>query len=168
MDDDFLGAYCGCKGKIMEIEEDDETFKLRWENYDTQWMAWKACTKMEQKNNGPPMLSHLDDGNTGKHEEQESKPGWWNGISYKSTGTIQKKTTLWVTPDYDVLFREWEKIDGDFPRPKPPKLHELTRKEGVVNKYKQSGAACVKWADGSGSTWVPINALTQLRITDDM
>ena len=35
--------YLGCVGKVMEIEEDDDTVKLRWANLDTCWMPIKAC-----------------------------------------------------------------------------------------------------------------------------
>mmetsp|Transcript_104147 Transcript_104147/g.127233 ORF Transcript_104147/g.127233 Transcript_104147/m.127233 type:complete len:146 (-) Transcript_104147:47-484(-) len=40
---DALHKYCGCIGKVIEVEEDDDTFKLRWENLDTCWMPIKAC-----------------------------------------------------------------------------------------------------------------------------
>eukprot|EP00484_Ammonia_sp_Unknown_P028413 CAMPEP_0197033234 /NCGR_PEP_ID=MMETSP1384-20130603/11700_1 /TAXON_ID=29189 /ORGANISM="Ammonia sp." /LENGTH=130 /DNA_ID=CAMNT_0042463017 /DNA_START=74 /DNA_END=462 /DNA_ORIENTATION=+ len=35
--------YLGAVGKVMEIEEDDDTVQLRWANYDTCWIPIKAC-----------------------------------------------------------------------------------------------------------------------------
>ena len=40
---DDKSMYLGCIGKIMEIEEDDDTVQLRWANYDTCWIPIKAC-----------------------------------------------------------------------------------------------------------------------------
>ena len=40
---DQLASFCGCIGKVIEVEEDDDTFKLRWGNYDTCWIPIKAC-----------------------------------------------------------------------------------------------------------------------------
>lgn len=40
---DELKPYLGCVGKIMAIEEDDDTVQLRWANLDTAWFPIKAC-----------------------------------------------------------------------------------------------------------------------------
>jgi len=45
VDDDLLQSYLACQGKVLEIEEDDDTVNLEWVTKDTQWMPIMACTK---------------------------------------------------------------------------------------------------------------------------
>jgi len=40
---DTKDTYCGTIGKILEIEEDDDTVQLQWGNFDTVWIPVKAC-----------------------------------------------------------------------------------------------------------------------------
>lgn len=164
MDDDDLKAYLGCRGEVTEIEEDDETVQLKWDNYDTQWLPWKACTLTEMPNNGPPMLGHLggEDGND-QEDAGPEKPGWWNTISYKSAGTIQKKSTLWVGPDIDKLKAEFEKCNI---KAKPDAIEYLLCQECVVNKYNaDKGTTSVKWVDKKCKVNpIPIAILTQTRM----
>ena len=40
---DDKSMYLSAVGKIVEIEEDDDTVQLRWANYDTCWIPIKAC-----------------------------------------------------------------------------------------------------------------------------
>mmetsp|Transcript_19649 Transcript_19649/g.17404 ORF Transcript_19649/g.17404 Transcript_19649/m.17404 type:complete len:144 (+) Transcript_19649:115-546(+) len=57
---DDKGMYLGAVGKIVEIEEDDDTVQLRWENYDTCWIPVKACVDAKgAKETLPVFLSHL-------------------------------------------------------------------------------------------------------------
>jgi len=43
LDDGTLGTYLGCPGKVLEIEDDDDTVKLEWITKDTQWIPFCAC-----------------------------------------------------------------------------------------------------------------------------
>merc|ERR1719510_814518 len=43
IDDATLESYLGCPGKILEIEEDDDTLNLEWVTKDTQWIPIQAC-----------------------------------------------------------------------------------------------------------------------------
>ena len=40
---DDKDMYLGAIGKVMELEEDDDTVQLRWANLDTCWIPIKAC-----------------------------------------------------------------------------------------------------------------------------
>lgn len=40
---DELEHFLGCVGLCIQVEEDDNTLQLRWENMDTCWMPAKAC-----------------------------------------------------------------------------------------------------------------------------
>jgi general stress protein 26 len=51
-----LKPYLGCVGKIMQIEEDDDTVQLRWENLDTAWFPIKACMAAPNKPLSIPSL----------------------------------------------------------------------------------------------------------------
>eukprot|EP01084_Bolivina_argentea_P096323 173183_1 len=42
-ENDEKDMYLGAIGKIMEVEEDDDTVQLRWANLDTCWIPIKAC-----------------------------------------------------------------------------------------------------------------------------
>jgi len=41
---DGIESFLGCIGIIQDIEEDDDTIKLRWENFDEIWLPVKACS----------------------------------------------------------------------------------------------------------------------------
>merc|ERR1719471_758858 len=43
VDDSTLQSYLGCPGKILEVEEDDDTVNLEWVTKDSQWIPIKAC-----------------------------------------------------------------------------------------------------------------------------
>jgi len=60
MNDD-KAMYLGCIGKIMEIEEDDDTVKVRWANLDTCWMPIKACIDAKGAEETLPsmIISHM-------------------------------------------------------------------------------------------------------------
>jgi len=55
---DDLQPYCGAVGKIMEIEEDDDTVQLRWANLDTFWIPIKACTKTNEAKESIPQADN--------------------------------------------------------------------------------------------------------------
>merc|ERR1712087_1042869 len=61
-ENDDKGMYLGAIGKIIEIEEDDDTVKIRYANYDTMWMPIKACVSSNGQAETLPkgMISHLD------------------------------------------------------------------------------------------------------------
>ena len=40
---DSLEIFCNAIGKIVDIDEDDDTVKLRWGNLETSWIPIKAC-----------------------------------------------------------------------------------------------------------------------------
>ena len=40
---DNLSMYLDMVGKIVDIDEDDDTVKLQWGNLDTSWIPIKAC-----------------------------------------------------------------------------------------------------------------------------
>ena len=40
---DNLEIYCGAIGKIVDIDDGDNTMKLQWGNFDTAWIPIKAC-----------------------------------------------------------------------------------------------------------------------------
>ena len=42
-ENDTKDMYLGCIGQVMELEEDDDTVQLRWQNYDECWIPIKAC-----------------------------------------------------------------------------------------------------------------------------
>merc|ERR1712228_208585 len=60
-ENDTKGMYLGCVGKVMELEEDDDTVQLRWQNYDECWIPIKACTVSNGAEPTLPngMISHL-------------------------------------------------------------------------------------------------------------
>lgn len=60
---DDKAMYLGCVGKIMEIEEDDDTVQLRWANLDTCWMPIKACVDAKGAEETLPsmIISHMAD-----------------------------------------------------------------------------------------------------------
>lgn len=55
---DAKDMYLSAVGKVVEIEEDDDTVQLRYANYDTMWMPIKACFNSNGAEETLPFLSH--------------------------------------------------------------------------------------------------------------
>merc|ERR1712129_663818 len=62
---DDLQCFLGCKGKVIDIEEDDDTVKLEWANLDNHWLPVKACwiTWKDKKLTVPKYFDDDDEAN---------------------------------------------------------------------------------------------------------
>eukprot|EP01084_Bolivina_argentea_P104718 187498_1 len=59
---DELEMFLGAKGKVIDIEEDDDTVQLEWCNYDYHWIPVKACwLTWRNRNITQPMYSNQED-----------------------------------------------------------------------------------------------------------
>lgn len=60
---DELDRFLDCKGKVIDISEDDDTIKLEWQNKDTSWIPAKACwlTWKNDPTNPKPLKEDLSD-----------------------------------------------------------------------------------------------------------
>jgi len=95
--DDDLRNYCGCPGKIKEIEDDDETVMLEWLTKDTQWIPIAACVNEvdpSKKKAAPFQVC-----------EMVNEPQPLNYVT--SIEAVKTNQTVYVTTDFKKLKKEW-------------------------------------------------------------
>ena len=73
---DALEMFIGAKGKVIDIEEDDDSVKLQWANSDFHWLPARACwiTWKDKKLTSPNFYPDQD-GNDGDTQLLESTFG---------------------------------------------------------------------------------------------
>jgi len=101
MEDQDLEIYLGCPGKILEIEEDDDTVNLEWLTKDTQWMPIEACVKdlpEDQRRDAPFQVCEM------VNEPQPME--YFTDIETAKTGT-----TVYVTTDFKLLKKQWKECE---------------------------------------------------------
>merc|ERR1719419_725500 len=92
-----MEAYCGCPGKIVEIEDDDDTLQLEWLTRDTQWIPVAACVSdlpQKDKRDAPFQICEM---------VNEPLPLDY----YTSIEDVKVNATVYVTTDVKVLRKEW-------------------------------------------------------------
>jgi len=95
--DEDMEAYCGCPGKIVEIEDDDDTLQLEWLTRDTQWIPVAACVSdlpQKDKRDAPFQIC-----------EMVNEPHPLN--YYTSIDEVKVNETVYVTTDVKILRKEW-------------------------------------------------------------
>jgi len=95
--DEDMEAYCGCPGKIIEIEDDDDTLQLEWLTRDTQWIPVAACVSdlpENEKRDAPFQICEM---------VNEPQP-----LDYfSSIDEVKLNEIVYVTTDFKILRQEW-------------------------------------------------------------
>lgn len=114
IDDKDLKPYLTQVGKVMEIEEDDDTVLLRWENLDSVWIPVSQLTETTLPLSSPPPVSHLLD----KSERDPLAPMEGlkaiKGPYLTDADSISEGAHVQVTEDFKLLRRSgpppsWER-----------------------------------------------------------
>jgi len=101
LDDKDMEAYCGCPGKITEIEDDDDTVQLEWLTKDTQWIPVAACVRdvpVEKRRDAPFQICEM------VNEPQSLE-------YFTSIDEVKVDQRVYVTPDFKVLRKQWTECE---------------------------------------------------------
>lgn len=115
LSDNDLMAYTGCPGKILEVEEDDDTVKLEWINMDSMWIPALACVKdlpeSVRKTAPVAFIPRLNgEGADNMEEEIAAKQADYTPPTgdYLKIEGVKVNDSIYVTNDVNVLKKEWE------------------------------------------------------------
>jgi len=149
-----MEAYTRCRGKVVEIEEDDDTVQLEWITMDTQWIPVRACVKTLEGT-----------GFTPKDAPAAAFVPAFNGVGtaeegslkyYDSVDQVKEGDTVWVTSDYSMLKSQWKEAE----------LGKIAKKDqmsycgcsGTIKDIEEDDDTVqLQWANFE-SQWIPIRA----------
>ena len=114
-----LAAFLNQVGKVTDIEEDDDTLQLTWENYDTCWMPLRACGDANGAKPTLPGMANSWLGGDAKQQETPAKSnletdaGAKDGALFESVEDdgVKVGNTVCVTRNKDVLKTRWEEAE---------------------------------------------------------
>jgi len=138
LDDDDFKLYLGRKVYAIDLEEDDDTMNVRFDNHDTQWFP-VGCLYQEASA-APAKKADVNEGRTKQTME-----------------TIQERKNYFVTKDLAELKREWaeaelgELDDDDF------KVY-LGRQVYAIDLEEDDDTMNVRF-DNHDTQWFPVGCL---------
>jgi len=149
IDDATLESYLGCPGKILEVEDDDDTVQLEWITKDSQWIPILACTKdleESQRCHAPFQVTEM------VNEKSAAEP-------FTSIEEAKCGMTVYCTTDLKLLKEQWAecelgRIDDETLETYlacPGKILEVEDDDDTVN---------LEWVT-KDSQWIPILACTK-------
>jgi len=146
IEDKDMEAYCGCPGKIVEIEDDDDTLQLEWLTRDTQWIPLSACVSdlpEKEKRDAPFQICEM---------VNEPQPMEY----YTSIDEVKVNETVYVTTDFKVLRKEWTESELG-----PISDQDLESYCGCPGKVKEieddDDTVMLEWLT-KDTQWIPILA----------
>jgi len=146
LNDEDMEAYCGCPGKIVEIEDDDDTLQLEWLTKDTQWIPLAACVSdlpEKEKRDAPFQICEM---------VNEPLP-----LDYfTSIDEVKVNDTVYVTTDLKVLRKQWSESELG-----PISDEDLESYCGCPGKIKEveedDDTVMLEWLT-KDTQWIPILA----------
>jgi len=156
IDDKDLKPYLTQVGKVMEIEEDDDTVLLRWENLDSVWIPVSQLTETTLPLSSPPPVSHLLD----KSERDPLAPMEGlkaiKGPYLTDADSISEGAHVQVTEDFKLLRKEWAAAELGEIRDEDLALW-LLQIGKVIEVEEDDDTVNVRW-ESYDTVWIPIAA----------
>jgi len=144
--DKDMEAYCGCPGKIIEIEDDDDTVQLEWLTKDTQWIPVAACVRdvpEADRRDAPFQICEM---------VNEPQPLEY----FTSIDDVKVDMEIYVTPDFKVLRRQW--TDCELGPISDEDLEAYCGCPGIVKEIEDDDdTVMVQWLTRD-TQWIPICA----------
>jgi len=109
MSDNDLRGYCGCGGRITEVEDDDDTVQLEWLTMDTQWIPVACCTRdlpKDQQRDAPMSFIPRLNGTGADNMAEEFELKYLTSIEDAKGGA-----TVYVTTDFEKFKQEWKECE---------------------------------------------------------
>lgn len=160
-EDETLESYIGFVGKVLEVEEDDETIQLEWENLDTVWVPWGACIATKEALSSPAPISHLPPGFE-KQLDKEMKLRPQPGLvqvegDYLDIDSVSTGQNVQVTEDIKRFRKEWEEAELGNVEDKTLALYLL--QTGKITEIEEDDESIqIRW-ENYDTAWVPANCV---------
>lgn len=146
---DEIPAYLGSIGKIMEIEDDDDSVQLRWENYDTTWIPIKACSDAGNAKATVPNL-HVS-----WLPPTAEKPKQNEQVSYiENENEIKEGDLVCITKNIDILNSEWKASELG---PNDEKNVYLGNVGKIMEIEEDDETVKLRW-ENYDTVWIPYKA----------
>merc|ERR1719461_2425595 len=149
IDESTLKSYLACPGKILEVEDDDDTVNIEWVTKDTQWIPICACLP----DLDPALRRHAPGSDNWAAEQKPSAPEPFTSIDEVKTGQ-----TVFVTCDLALLKKEWEEaemgnVDDDLLE------SYLACQAKVIEIEEDDDTLNLEWVT-KDTQWIPLGACT--------
>jgi len=146
LDDEDFELYLGRKVRVIEIEEDDDTCNVRFDNHDTQWFP-VGCLYKESE---APAASK---------PEASKPPASSGGLVQMTMDTIKERKYYFVTKDLGQLKKAWEEAELGELDDEDYQLY-LGRKVYAIDLEEDDDTMNVRF-DNHDTQWFPVCCLYQ-------
>jgi len=162
MDDEDFEKYLNEPVVIMDLEEDDETVQVRFENHNTQWMPASALYGVSSGGSKPTAAKEESD----SEEEDSSEDNVPTGPVWLDMKTCKVGQEYQITNSLKRLRKEWDEAEIG-----PIDDEDLVRMLGeevkVLEVEEDDETASVRLLSTANEKWVPIFALAVKGTVDD-
>merc|ERR1719433_2446164 len=145
MDDEDLEAYLGRKVRVIEIEDDDDTCNVRFDNHDSQWFP-VGCLYKESE---APAAS--------KPEASSTPAASSGGLVQMTMDTIKERKYYFVTKDLGQLKKAWDEAELGELDDEDYQLY-LGRKVYAIDLEEDDDTMNVRF-DNHDTQWFPVSCL---------
>lgn len=164
IDDSDLEGYFGHVGKVMEIEDDDDTVQVQWENLDAIWIPVAALTNTSKVISSPAPVSHLPPGFEREMAEAAAKaavkpqPGLTQvDGDYLDIDKVEDGMHVQVTEDITRFRTEWEKAELGIVEDITLALY-LLQTGKITEVEDDDDSVQIRW-ENYDTAWVPANCV---------
>jgi len=157
---DDLVVFLGCVGLCIQVEEDDNTLQLRWENMDTCWMPAKACApagnlkptipRQEADWLPPPGLEQYREDE--KNEKQDEKEELFESVEDDG---VKKGKIVQVTHDLSKLEKAWKDSELGPNDDLKPYCGSIGQ---IMDVEEDDDTVQIRWGN-LDTCWIPVKAL---------
>jgi len=156
---DELADFCGCVGLCIQVEEDDNTLQLRWENMDTCWIPAKCCAPAPNlkptipRHTGeadwlpPPGLEQYRD------DEKQEKEELFESVEDEN---VKKGKIVQVTRDLSKLQQAWKDSELGPHDDLKPYCGCIGQ---IMDVEEDDDTIQIRWGN-LDTCWIPVKALS--------
>lgn len=158
---DELQDFCGCVGLCIQVEEDDNTLQLRWENMDTCWMPAKCCALAT--NLKPTIPRHTGDADwlpppgleQYRDDEKQEKIEPEELFESVEDENVKKGKICQVTRDLNKLQQAWKDSELGPNDDLKPYCGAIGQ---IMDVEEDDDTVQIRWAN-LDTCWIPVKAL---------
>lgn len=147
-----LKAFLGQVGKVTEIEDDDDTLQLRWENYDTCWIPVRVCFDAKGAKETLPGMANSWLGDSKQAEKEVTvSENLFTGVEDDG---VKVGNHIQVTKQIKVLENTWKEAELG---PNDTKNIYLGTIGKIIEIEEDDDTVQLQWANFD-TVWIPIKA----------
>lgn len=111
VDESDFQSYLGKVGLVQEIEEDDETVQLRWENLDEMWIPVSCLVKSDEPLSSPYFAFHILDKAERMLNATPALEATQVDGDYLDIESVTEGMKVQVTEKFKMLRKAWTKCE---------------------------------------------------------